>query len=52
MSKCYILKEEQKKVSKELEAIYKEIGFEKYSESLWEKAWNMEIDPDTIENLE
>ena len=51
-NRVYILKEEQKKVSKELETIYKEIGFEKYSESLWEKAWNQEIDPDTIENLE
>ena len=51
-NRLYILKEEQKKVSQELEAIYKEIGFDKYSESLWEKAWNMEIDPDTIESLE
>lgn len=51
-NRVYVLKEEQKKVSQELEAIYKEIGFDKYSESLWEKAWNMEIDPDTIESLE
>lgn len=51
-NRVYILKEEQKKVSKELEEIYKEIGFKEYSESLWKKAWDMEIDPDTIESLE
>ena len=51
-NRLYVLKQEQKKISQELEAIYKEIGFDEYSESLWEKAWNMEIDPDTIESLE
>ena len=51
-NRLYILKEEQKKVSKELEEIYSEIGFHEYSDSLWEKAWNMEIDPDSVERLE
>ena len=50
--RLYILKAEQKKVSAELEAIYKEIGFEEYSDSLMDKVWNEEITIEEAERLE
>ena len=51
-NRLYVLKEEQKKVSDDLEAIYKEIGFEEYSDSLMDKVWNEEITIEEAEKLE
>ena len=51
-NRLVVIKAEQRKVAKELDAIYAEIGFEKYSDELMEKVWNQELELEEAEKLE